>query len=150
MATLMSIPKFERFFRAVAGLDVDKEDLRRYDEFINRKIHDLLLRGQATAKANDRPAILPIDLPITKGLQESIHSFRQYNEDIDLKPVLDQIAKLPVMDLEYADDTAAAIPEIAGGISVALARFFKVMDPNLKNPMTADWDRAFRTFELLL
>src|ERR1700704_1927884 len=28
--TVMNIAKFERFFRLAAGLDVDKEDLRRY------------------------------------------------------------------------------------------------------------------------
>lgn len=57
----MNIPKFERFFRAAASLDVDKEDLRRYDEFVNREISDLLDRGQATAKANDRDVILPAE-----------------------------------------------------------------------------------------
>lgn len=148
--SIMSIAKFERFFRAVAELDVDKEDLRRYDEFVNHKIYDLLLRGQATAKANDRQIILPIDLPITKGLQESIHSFRQYNEDIELQPILEQLAKLPVMDLAYSDETEAMIPEIAGGISVALARAFKVMEPDLKNPMSQHWEKTFRIFDLLL
>ena len=34
-----------------AGLDVDKEDLKRYADFINRKVHDLLIRGAAVAKA---------------------------------------------------------------------------------------------------
>jgi hypothetical protein len=33
----MGIARFERFFRAAAGLDVDKEDLKRYADFINRK-----------------------------------------------------------------------------------------------------------------
>jgi hypothetical protein len=148
--TIMSIATFERFFRAAAELDIDKEDLRRYDEFINHKIYDLLLRGQATAKANNRPVILPMDLPITKGLQESIHLFKGLNEDIELKPILEQLARLPVMDLGYSDETEALIPELAGGISVALARSFKVMDPDLKNPMTAHWEKAFRIFDLLL
>src|SRR5689334_13063382 len=43
---LMGIAKFERFFRLAAGLDVDKSDLRRYSDFVNGKIYDLLLRGQ--------------------------------------------------------------------------------------------------------
>jgi hypothetical protein len=48
---LMGIAKFERFFRLAAGLDVDKSDLRRYNDFVNGKIYDLLLRGQAAAKS---------------------------------------------------------------------------------------------------
>jgi hypothetical protein len=55
----MSIAKFERFFRVTAGLDVDKSDLKRYSDFVNQKIYDLLLRGQATAKANGRDIIEP-------------------------------------------------------------------------------------------
>ena len=69
---VMSVAKFERFFRITAGLDVDKQDLNRYSDFINRKVYDLLLRAEDTAKANGRVFIEPFDLPITKGLQESI------------------------------------------------------------------------------
>ena len=74
---VMSVPKFERLFRVAAGLDVDKADLKRYGDFVNRKIHDLLIRAQAAAKANGRDIIAPLDLPITRGLQESIHEFRK-------------------------------------------------------------------------
>jgi hypothetical protein len=147
---VMSIPKFERFFRAAASLDVDKEDLRRYDEFVNHKVYDLLLRGQANAKANDRDVIEPFDLPITKGLQESIHAFRPINEEIDLQSILEQLTKLPVLDMEYSDDTRARIPEIAGGLSVGLARSFNIMNPDLKNPMSDDWDKAFKIFDTVL
>ena len=47
---VMGIARFERFFRAAAGLDVDKEDLKRYADFINRKIRDLLISGEAVAR----------------------------------------------------------------------------------------------------
>jgi len=66
--SLMGIAKFERFFRVAAGLDVDKSDLKRYRDFVNGKIYDLLLRGQAAAKANGRVVIEPFDPPLTKGL----------------------------------------------------------------------------------
>ena len=49
---VMSVAKFERFFRIAAGLDVDKQDLKRYSDFINQKVYDLLLRAEAAAKAN--------------------------------------------------------------------------------------------------
>jgi hypothetical protein len=65
-----NVARFERFFRVTAGLDVDKEDIKRFEEFICRRIHDLLLRGEAAAKANGRDVVQPHDLPITKGLQE--------------------------------------------------------------------------------
>jgi hypothetical protein len=147
---LMSIPKFERLFRAAASLDVDKEDLRRYEEFIGRKTHDLLLRGQAAAKANGRELIEPFDLPITKGLQEDMHRFRAINEDIDLTAILAQLTPLPPLDLEYSEETRTRLPELAGGLSVALAHSMKIVEPDLKNPGSEQWDRAFRLFDELM
>src|SRR6202011_2199232 len=128
---VMAVATFERFFRLAAGLDVDKSDLKRYSDFVNDKLYDLLLRAQATAKANGRDVIEPHDLPITKGLQERIHEFRRIDEQIELQPILDHLAALPPLDLAYSTETEARLPAIAGGISVALARTFKVIDPGL-------------------
>jgi hypothetical protein len=47
-------------------------------------------------------------------------------------------------------ETESRLAEIAGGLSVALARAFKLIDPGMQNPATADWERAFRIFDLLL
>jgi hypothetical protein len=79
-------------FRIVAGLDVDKQDLKRYGDSINQKLYDLLLRGQAAAKANGRVIMEPSDLPITKGVQECIHEFEKLDEEIELRPILDHLA----------------------------------------------------------
>jgi hypothetical protein len=147
---LMSIAKFERFFRVAAGLDIDKNDLKRYSDFVNRKIYDLFIRGQATAKANGRDIIEPFDLPITEGLQESIHDFRDIDEEIELKPILDSMAAHTPLDLPYSEETEAQLPGIVDGLSVALARTFKIINPALKNPQTMHWERAFSIFDLLL
>jgi len=146
----MGVAKFERFFRIAARLDVDKQDLKRYSEFINHKIYDLLLRGEAAAKANGRDIIEPFDLPITKGLQESIHVFREIDEKIELQPILDYLTARPPLDRAYSAATEAELPAVAGGLSVALARAFKIIDPDLKNPDTQDWKRCFEIFDLLL
>jgi hypothetical protein len=147
---VIAVAKFERFFRLAAGLDVDKSDLKRYSTFVNDKIYDLLLRAQAAAKANGRDVIEPHDLPITKGLQERIHEFRRIDEQIELQPILDHLAALPPLDLAYSTETEARLPAIAGGISVALARTFKVIDPDLPNPQTEHWESVLRIFDLLL
>ena len=150
MRPVMNVSKFERFFRIVAGLDVDKNDLKRYSDFVNQKTYDLLLRGKATATANGRDIIHPHDLPITKGLQESILEFRKIDEDIDLASILDYIAALPPLNLTYSYETEERLPDVVGGLSVALARTFTILDPDLKNPQTKHWECAFRIFDLLL
>jgi hypothetical protein len=50
----------------------------------------------------------------------------------------------------FGDETEDVLVEVFGGISVALARSFRVVDPQVRNPATGDWDRAFDLFGLLL
>jgi len=146
----MAVSKFERFFRLAASLDVDKSDIKRYADFVNQKIYDLLLMGVAAASANDRDIVQPWDLPITKGLQENIHAFRKLDAETGLEDVLERLAAWPPLELALSDETTVRLPEIAGGISVCLAQAFTIVDPNVKNPQTVQWERVFRLFNLLL
>jgi len=148
--TIMGINQFERFFRQAASLDVDKSDLKRMSDFLNQKLYDLLIIGVAKAKANGRDVIQVHDLPITKGLQESIHRFRGLEIALELEPILAQLATLPPLDLAYSDEVEAKLPEIVGGLTYALAQSFRIIDPNVKNPVTEHWDRAIAIFDLLL
>jgi hypothetical protein len=147
---VMGFTKFERFFRTAGGVDVDRADVKRYLDFVNDAIYDLLLMGQATAKANARDLIEPWDLPITKGLQESIHGFEGIDDEIELRPILDDLTTRPPLDTALTEDTRARLPLIFGGISVALARTFKVVDADLKVVHTEEWERAFSLFRLLI
>jgi hypothetical protein len=142
--------QIEHFFRTAAELDVDKEDIKRYYDFVDRKIADLLLAAQHTAKANDRITVEPRDLPITKGLQESIQAFEKLDLDIGLERILDETTPEPQFDLPYSDETEARLPAIAGGLSLALARTFKIIDPEVKHPATQMWERGFEIFNLLV
>ena len=147
---VMGVARFERFFRAVAGLDVDKDDLKRFGDFVDQQLYDLLLVAQAAARANRRDVVQPWDLPVTKGLQERIHEFERLDEDVELQPILDQLAARPPLDLSLDTETEARLPAVAGGVSVALAHTLKLVDPEVKNPHSRHWERAFRVFDLLL
>ena len=147
---VMGVTKFERFFRVAASLDVDKDDLKRLSDFVNRKIYDLLVVGEAAAKANGRDIIEPFDLPLTKGLRQCIQDFKEIEEEVGLRPILEYLAEQRPFDLAISQETEARLPGVAGGLSVALARTFKIVDPDLKNPHTRQWEQAFRIFNLLL
>ena len=147
---VMGVHTFERFFRLVEGLDVDKNDLKRYSDFVGEKLYDLLVIAQATAKANGRDVLQPSDLPVTKGLQERIHEFRKLDEEIELQPVLAQLAKWPPLDVTVDEETESRLPAVVGGLSVALARTFRVLDPDMKNPQTTHWDRSSALMSILL
>ena len=147
---LMAVPRFERFFRLAAGLDVDKDDLKRFSDFVFEEIYDLLLMGRVAAKSNQRDVIELYDLPITKGLQERMREFEKLDEQLELEPILAALAARPQMDVSIGDETEAHLPAVAGGVGIALARSFRILEPRLKNPQTAHWERAFQLFDLLL
>jgi hypothetical protein len=147
---LMAVPKFERFFRLAAGLDVDKDDLKRFSDFVFDEIYDLLIIGRVAAKSNRRDVIELYDLPITKGLQERMREFEKLDEQLELAPILASLAARPQMDVSIGDETEARLPAVAGGVGVALARSFRILEPRLKNPQTAHWERVFQLFDLLL
>ena len=145
------VAKVERLFREAASLDIDKEDIKRYEEFVASKIGDLLLRGEANARANGRDIIQPHDLPITKGLQECIHVFEHLDKDIGLAPLLNDFPLRPQpFATELSDEAEERLPNVAGGVSVALARSFKIVNPTLKNPRTEHWQVSLQIFNLLL
>jgi hypothetical protein len=150
-AAIVPVARFERFFQVAAGLDVDKNDLRRYSDFVRTKTYDLLIRGEAIAKANGRDIIQPWDLPITKGLQECMHEFKRIDKEVQLQPILDEkVAPRPPLALAYSADTDEQLGTVVGGISVALARTFKILEPQVRNPQTVHWERAFHVFNTLL
>lgn len=147
---VMGATRFQQFFRAAAELDVDRDDLKRYSAFVNDKIYDMFLIAQAHAKANVRDVIAPWDLPVTKGLQESMHQFERLDHEIELEPILEQLAVRPPLEQTMADDTIARLPILAGGLSLGLARTIRTIDPGGKLVHTEQWERAFRIFDLLL
>ena len=148
--TPAGIAKFERLFRKAAQLDVDKEDIVRCEDFINRKLFDLLLMAQATAKWNSRIIIEPQDLPVTKGLQESIQAFKRINAELELMQIIGHRVGRPTLDLAIGYETDERLPEVAGGLTYALAKTFVIIKPELKNPQTEHWNQAFRLFDLLM
>ena len=126
---VMGFTKFERFFRAAGGVSVDRDDVRRYLDFVNDAIYDLLLIGQATAKANIRDIIEPWDLPVTKGLQESGTGSSASRRSSSSEPVLESIAARPPLDYALSEATQARLPWLLGGISMALAGFSSSSTP---------------------
>lgn len=148
--SLMGVNQFHALFRKAAGLDVDRNDVKRLSTFLEQKIYDMLIVARAAARANGRDVIRPQDLPVTRGLQESIHRFRELEEELALEPILERLAALPQLEIDVDPAVERRLPELVGGISVALARTFKLLDPELKNPQTEHWERAEAIFATLL
>jgi len=148
--SLIGVSKFESFFRKAGSLDIDKSDVRRIYDFTNEVIYRLLIVGIKNASLNNRDVLWYTDLPITEGLEAQIQEFRELNEDLDLEGILEAITKMPPLKLAIGEDVEKELPNIAGGILMALTKTFKTLDPKLKNPQTDHWERAKAIFETLL
>lgn len=150
MSEVIAVPTFERLFREAASLDIDKSDIRRLGDFLNDVLFRMVARAEGIAKANGRDIIEPWDLPIGAGLQERMHEFRKMDVAVDLRPILDGLAARPPMDLDLSEQTQGALPELFGGMIVALARTMKEIDPEVELPSSEHWERSGRVFALLL
>ncbi|MCW2554126.1 MAG: hypothetical protein JWR78_3907 [Mycobacterium sp.] len=143
------IPVFERFFRSVASIKIDKNDVRRLREFVDEQIDDIAIAGRNSARWNGRDVIAAQDLPITKAVQERMREFDKLEEADEIRELLRQVVRQPPGDITFADDTEQLLPELFGGLSVALARTLRVVDPTVSNPSSELWDRVFTLFRLV-
>lgn len=141
---------FERLFRAAAGVKLDKNDVRRFREFIDERIDAIAVAGRNIATSNGRDVITPHDLPITKGLQERMREFDKFEQAEDIYQLLRLEVRKPPQDVTFADDTEELLPQLFGGLAIALAQSFTLIDPALKNPRTEHWERAFKLFRLVM
>ena len=143
------IAVFERFFRSVAGIKIDKNDVRRFREFIDEQIDDIAIAGRNSAKWNGRDVIVAQDLPITKGVQERMREFDKLDEAEEIPGLLRQVVRRPPGDVTFDEDTEEMLPELFWALGIALARSFRVVDPTVSNPSTEHWNRVFTIFRLV-
>ncbi|MGH4012072.1 MAG: DUF1931 family protein [Pseudonocardiaceae bacterium] len=143
------VPVFARFFRSVASIQIDKNDVRRFRDVVDQMIDDIVITGRNSARWNRRDVIAPQDLPITKGIQERMREFDKLDEAEEIRELLRQAVRRPPADVTFAEETEQLLPELFGGLSIALARSFRVIDPKLANPASAHWDRVFDMFRLV-
>ncbi|HTZ15729.1 MAG TPA: DUF1931 family protein [Mycobacterium sp.] len=143
------IPVFERFFRSVGSVKIDKNDVRRFRNFVDEQIDNITIAGRDSAKWNGRDVIVPQDLPITAGLQERMREFDKLEAAGEIRELLRQQLRRPPATVTFAEDTEQLLPELFGGLAVALARSFRVIDPTLEKPATQHWERAFQLFRLV-
>lgn len=147
---MAGVPELRRFFRSAGGIDVDKADVRRFREFVDERVDDFAIAGRDTARWNGRDVIAPQDLPITKGLQEQIRAFGKFEDADQIRQLLRETVRRPPDDVTFEDETEDLLIEVIGGLGVALARSFRLIDEDLRNPATEHWDRAFQLFRLLV
>lgn len=59
------------------------------------------------------------------------------------------MVRRPPLDVTFDDETEELLPELFGGLSIALARSFRLVDPTVTNPSPEHWNRVFTLFRLV-
>jgi hypothetical protein len=147
---LMGYNRLKEFLRRSAGIDIDKSDMKTLSDLIANKLNDLLVIGVRNASYNDRDIVMEPDLPLTKGFLEHRQAFRRFDERIELKPILDQLATYPPLERSLSADVEAMLPELAGTMAMLAGLTMKAIDPDVKNPDSAMWEKVLRVMDLLL
>jgi hypothetical protein len=147
---IMGSSQLEKFLQRSAGLSIDKNDVDRLSDLIGKKLNDLLVIGVRNAGYNDRDIVMEPDLPLTKGFLEHRQAFRRYDESIRLKPILEHLAKYPPLERALSADVEEMLPEIVGTLAMLAGKTIKVIDPDIKNPDDAMWEKVLGLMDLLL
>ena len=125
---IIGFTKLEALFRKAASLDIDKGHAKEITDIVEKKLVDLLVAGERNANLNGRDVIMEGDLPITKGLQESIIAFKKLEEEIDVQDILNYLTTVPPLKYPISADLESKLPEITGAILLVLARIMKEVD----------------------
>jgi hypothetical protein len=150
MDVVFGANRLEEFVQRVSDVELDKSDLERLSNFVSDKLHDMLLVGVRHAGYNNRDMIMQADLPITKGLQESMQDFELYEEELEIEQILDQLATYPLMDREPSQEVIDMLPDLMGTLIMVTAQLMTVVDPGVENPGSETWDRVTKTMDLLI
>jgi hypothetical protein len=71
-----------------------------------------------------------------------MREFAKLDEAEEVRDLLRQVVRRPPADVTFSEDTEQMLLELSGGLSIALARSFRLIDPTLVSPSTQHWDRA--------
>ena len=127
---VVGFTKLEALFRKAASLDIKKGHAKDITDIVEQKLVDLLIAGERNANMNGRDVIWEADLPITKGLQETIIEFRKLEEEIPVEDVIEMLTTYPPLKYPYSAELEVKLPEITGALLVVMARIMKEVDDN--------------------
>jgi len=147
---VVGFTKLEALFREAASLDINKGDAKEVTDIIESKLVDLLIAGERSANLNGRDIITEGDLPITKGLQETIIFARKLENQLPIEDILEYLTTIPPLKYPLSADLEAKLPEITGALLVVLAKTIKVINGGKRVFDHEDIQRAKEVLDLTL
>ncbi len=147
---VVGFTKLEALFRKAASLDIKKGHAKAITDIVEEKLVDLLVAAERNANMNGRDVIWEADLPITKGLQESIVLFKKLEEEVSLDDVLAFLTTTPPLKYPLSADLEAKLPMVTGALLLVLAKIMKEVDPDDRALDHTTIERAKNIMDLVL
>ncbi len=150
MSVVFGANRLEELVLSVSGLSFDKSDMQRLSDLVDDKLYDLLLIGVRHASYNNRDLIMEPDLPLTKGLRESMQNFELYEEELRVEPVLEELATYPLLEREPSQEVVDLLPELMGTLIMVTTQLIRIVDPEVTNPTAETWRRVREAMDLII
>lgn len=150
MSEAFGVNRLDELVRRMSGLTVDRNDLDRLTDLVDEKLYDLLLVGVRNASYNGRDLIMEPDLPLTRGLRDSMEDFTLYKERVDVEPILEQLATRPLLEREPSQQVIDLLPDMFGTLMMVTLELMPIVDPGLENPDDDTWGRVREAMDLLI
>ena len=149
MARVVGFKKIETVFKKAASLELDKSKADRIIDIVEKKFHDLLLVAVEKTSFNGRDIIMPADMPLTKGFEESIKEFKKLEEEVDLQDVLLYLEQIPPLKYPISKELEELLPEYIGALMLIVARVLKQLGAHRK-PSVEDIEKVEKILDLTL
>ena len=150
MSVVFGAQRLEELVWRMSELELDKSDLQRLSDLVDEKLYHLLLTGVRHASYNNRDFIMEPDLPLTKGLRESMQDFELYEEEVEIQPILEQLATYPQLEREPSQQVIDMLPDLVGTLIMVTTQLMTIIHPEISNPNDETWDRVTETMDLLI
>ncbi len=154
MTRIVGYSRLESLYRAFLGLDLDKSKAEMIIDVSSKKLEDLFRVGMERAYVRGSDVVEYYDLPITKGLQETIKWYRREREKhndprLELGPIVDYLMDR-VKGLVIGETVRDNLQDLTAAVLLLIGRVIKYVDPGTRKPSKEAIERAARILDLTL
>ena len=142
--------KIEALYKKAAGLRIDKNKVKKISDAVDQKLYDLLVVAEGNARYNGRDVIWMCDVPLTKAMKESMQKFKELEEELELQPILDHLAKLPPLKYGLEEELEKKLPDLVGTLIYVMANITKEFSQKDRTISSEEMEKAERILNLMI
>ncbi len=154
MPQIVGLTRLEALYRTFVGLDLDKGRAQRILDIATKKLEDLFIEGQQRAWARGSDVVEWSDLPITRGLRQTIEHYRRERERLndprlDLTPIVEHLEQ-EISGLVIGESVKESLQDLAATILLLIGYVIKRVDPKARKPSAEDIERTRQILDLTI